>query len=170
MIRPSPKIQYMDPAGVHTPSRWSLRYPSLSSEVVALDVFRHHHTGSGKRSGNMSPPFILQQQIHPHFNPTSHNTPLLLPLLSVLYRLVGLLARCSLTHPYQLSFCFHCWSRRRRWCTCTFPLLLKTCQISNHERHTHDVACAANEKQQQLYFPPRHMQMMYSTTYNCATD
>lgn len=46
-----------------------------SSEVVALaEVFRHHHTGWGWRSGTTPPPFISQQQIHPHFsrNLTTH--------------------------------------------------------------------------------------------------
>lgn len=161
---------------LHRPSRCSqtiLVKPeatiTLSSEVMAfIEVFRHHHTGSGKRSGSMPPPFIPQQQIHPHFNHISLRTSPSSSPVSFFTGLVRLQARCSLSHPRQLFL--------------MFPLenLLSSSSSSTEnsadpslwKRHAQDAACTANQKQQQqqLYFPPQLMQMMYSTTYNCATD
>lgn len=51
------------------------------------------------------------------------------------------------------------------------PSIENSADPSLLKRLAQDAACTANQKQQQqLYFPPQLMQMMYSTTYNCATD
>lgn len=107
-----------------------------------IDVFKHHHAGSGKGSEHSPPPFVRQQQIHPHFSPIYLHTPLFLPLLSVLFLATGQMF--SSTHQLLLMF-----------------FKLSELMVEG--------ACAANQ-QQQLYFPPRFRQMMYSATYNCATD
>lgn len=118
----------------------------------------------------MSPPFIPQQQIHPHFNPTSHYAPPLLPPLSAFLQAVRALSQMFFSMPVSVILALPLLNQAHVSSFFFFYRKLGRSLIVK-KRHAQDAACTANEKQQQqLYFPPQYMQMMYSATYNCATD
>lgn len=70
-----------------------------------IEVFRHHHTESDKKSGSMPAHSSLNNR-SVLISIASHYTALLLPLLSVFHRLVRPQGRSSETHPHQLFLIF----------------------------------------------------------------